>query len=164
MPFGFRAWHSDATPLPINVRPCQCKNLRRATEAAVAGQSEDQPPLGIRAGIGYFGGILPAHKLEAVRIGLDSRGNPLEGIRLDQVPFLCRREELPCPANRSADRVLGPTRADHVLLKILSISRRDLTHWAICAVEVNQVRSGAIKIDPRSLLDVRTIVDVVSGE
>src|SRR5262245_45440037 len=48
------AGDSKAIPFPIHVRPLKCQVLRRAAKSAVSAQSEEQPPLGIRASVKHL--------------------------------------------------------------------------------------------------------------
>src|SRR5260370_41481405 len=93
--FRLRRAGKEALALPIHIWPSQLQVFRRTAQTPVAGQSHDQPPFGIGAGVndplGVFGGneVLPV--LVGVRASLDA----VEGVAGEDVSSASGLEELP---------------------------------------------------------------------
>ncbi|MEN6506798.1 MAG: hypothetical protein ABFD92_19860 [Planctomycetaceae bacterium] len=99
----------DCEPImfPVNVHPLELQHFRGAAQAAIAGQGEDQLPLGIRAGRQHRLRLCLGHVIEPLGILAHDRCLPVEWIVTDQPLALCRPEELLGNAHASADRVIG---------------------------------------------------------
>jgi len=94
VPFGLGRPHSDAAALPVDVLPAEGEVLAGAPEAAVAGQREQEPPLGIGAGGEHLLGIGAGNEGHAVAVGLPARLDLREGVLGQHPPLDALAEDL----------------------------------------------------------------------
>src|SRR5262249_27064029 len=108
VPFSLRAANRQPACWQIDVGPTQAKMFRGAPQAAKATQSEQQPPLGIRARIDDLLGDLTRDEVRSLAIG--QHGQVLhfaKWIACDDPPFDRSSKQLPGAAALSPDGVIA---------------------------------------------------------
>src|SRR5262249_52264413 len=136
-----RTANKEPSTLPIDVLPLEAEMLRRAAQAAVARQREDQPPIGIRAGVqhglGHFGGD---EKLAAL-VCLTRRLHVIKRVLGDVLGSNRRPENLLGVLNRSAHGCLSVV-TSKMDRETVRVSGRDAAATPI-ATEMLQQSVGA---------------------
>ena len=137
--FGLGAVHGEPPVGPIHVGPLQRQVLRRAPQAAESAQGENQPPLGIRAGVEHLPGLLARHEVITLAVALHQCLEVGKGVLGNQALPPGEVEELLGDPAPSPHGVLGQIQADEEQPPLVRVAGRDPVNGLVLAEEVQQV-------------------------
>ncbi|HON93289.1 MAG TPA: hypothetical protein PKZ07_17095 [Sedimentisphaerales bacterium] len=120
------ARHQDFAFGPIHVLPPQSQHFRRASEAPVAAQSEDQPPFGIRAGFDDFFGFLAADEVLSLRVSDRAGLQVFKRVRRNEALLDGGLDDLLRHAGPLACGCFGKSDARQIPPPFVGVVRRDL--------------------------------------
>ncbi|MEX2287448.1 MAG: hypothetical protein WD648_10185 [Planctomycetaceae bacterium] len=169
--FGFRAAHAKAAMLPVDVAPRQGMVLRRATQAAVAAQRDNQTPFRVRAGIEHLFRLGAGNEVIAFAIRQVRRLELGERVLGDDALLEREIKELLREAGPLVDRGLGKLARLLLVAAVearfepvppaFRVARGDLPQRFVFAKKIDQVAARLPPDDGRCRLRVLAHQNVV---
>lgn len=147
---GFRRRDQNAGVLPIDVLPLQRKMFRRAPQAPIAAQSDDQSPFGVRARVQHLVRVLGRNVVHPSLDRSNCDGQSIEWVRPPQkVPANRGLEELSGAAGVPPNGVLCQPVVEHKCAEVVGVAGADGAHVSVFTEEVDKPAPGLLEIGDR---------------